>query len=450
MLCGMRPWDIPFELNPILHERTYPIYRGIRTYHLNLITQQLLIMKQNLIFRKTLFALTLGMATTSFAQVNQATMYNGGGNNPGSTGSYYGNNCDATGIRSFAGGYDTDVSGAYSVGMGLRAKVTSSNSFAFGYYTNVSGGHSLGFGYKTKVPGAYAIGMGYQADASGNWSLALGRDVKSSGLHSIVLGKGVSTSTPLTNGINQSLMVGFNSNVPTFFVGGANGSGTYGKVGVGTSTPSVTFEVGDVNGSNEIDTKLNGFTLVDGANSSLMFGNGGGIGHWALEMHTNGLNFWKPFGSMGGHDNYLLYLHNNGNVGVNTDNPTAQFTVNGKTLIGTPGVVPTPDGYKLFVEEGILAEKVKVALYTTADWADYVFAPDYRLRPLAEVKQFVSENNHLPGVPSAQELVDDAGYDIQKMDATLLEKIEELTLYTIQLAEENKELKERINALENE
>ena len=61
----------------------------------------------------------------------------------------------------------------------------------------------------------------------------------------------------------------------------------------------------------------------------------------------------------------------------------------GNVTIGT--VASTPGVYKLYVEGGILTEKVKVAVDGTADWADYVFAPDYKLMPLEEVESFCQE-----------------------------------------------------------
>lgn len=115
-------------------------------------------------------------------------------------------------------------------------------------------------------------------------------------------------------------------------------------------------------------------------------------------------------------------------------------TVNGLLVIGKPvnftQATPFPTGYSLFVENGILTEKVKVAVKTTANWADYVFAEDYKLKSLEEVETFVNANKHLPGVPSAKEVVAN-GLDLATMDAKLLEKIEELTLYMIELKKQN-------------
>jgi hypothetical protein len=178
-------------------------------------------------------------------------------------------------------------------------------------------------------------------------------------------------------------------------------------------------------------------------------------GEWAVEYETanpgfEGLNFWKPFGATGTAGNHFLFVSNTGKVGINSNNPTAQLTVNGNMLVGDPANVTLPTGYKLYVQTGILTEKVKVALTTNpTDWADYVFEKDYKLKTLEEVSSYVEKNKHLPGVPSTKELVEQGGIDLGKMSAKLMEKIEELTLYTIQLNEKNKELTERLSKLES-
>jgi hypothetical protein len=135
----------------------------------------------------------------------------------------------------------------------------------------------------------------------------------------------------------------------------------------------------------------------------------------------------------------------NSTLDLGTNNMIAiRINANGSVLVGN---TLTPAGYKLYVEQGILTEKIKVAVKNTAEWSDYVFANNYNLLPLTEVENFINANSHLPGVPSAQEVVND-GINVAKMDAKLLEKIEELTLYIIDmnkrieiLEKENKELK---------
>lgn len=118
---------------------------------------------------------------------------------------------------------------------------------------------------------------------------------------------------------------------------------------------------------------------------------------------------------------------NNSNIWFNTANSTS----NGKIYLGaTPSYPSTTGNYKLFVEGGILTEKVKVALRSSANWADYVFAKDYKLMPLKEVETFVNANKHLPGIDSAEELAKN-GIDVAEMQSKQMEKIEELTLYII-------------------
>lgn len=111
----------------------------------------------------------------------------------------------------------------------------------------------------------------------------------------------------------------------------------------------------------------------------------------------------------------------------------------GGILIGT-GLRSTPAGYKLYVSDGILTERVKVAVKSTADWRDHVLQKSYPLRTVEEVESFIASNGHLPGVPTAQEMIRD-GNDLHQTDALLLEKIEEMTLYIIELKRENTALK---------
>jgi len=77
---------------------------------------------------------------------------------------------------------------------------------------------------------------------------------------------------------------------------------------------------------------------------------------------------------------------------------------------------------------------------------DYVFKPDYRLMPLAELRQFVLTNSHLPNIPNEQE-IRDKGINLDEMQLKLLEKDEELTLYVIELDAQNKLLRQEIELL---
>ncbi|MEL6535068.1 MAG: hypothetical protein AAFQ98_06630, partial [Bacteroidota bacterium] len=82
----------------------------------------------------------------------------------------------------------------------------------------------------------------------------------------------------------------------------------------------------------------------------------------------------------------------------------------------------------------------------TGTWADYVFADDYQLRPLEEVANYIEEHNHLPDVMSAEEVAEH-GYAQTEVNETLLRKIEELTLYMIEMKADNEALKAGNEAL---
>ena len=99
-----------------------------------------------------------------------------------------------------------------------------------------------------------------------------------------------------------------------------------------------------------------------------------------------------------------------------------------------------PSGYIFAVNGKAIFEEVKVSLYE--NWPDYVFEPEYNLTPLNELKTQIEDLGHLPNVPSAEEVAEN-GFHLGEMDATLLEKIEELTLYLI-------EVNETVETLKNE
>ncbi|MBI1289265.1 MAG: hypothetical protein GC178_16990 [Flavobacteriales bacterium] len=103
-----------------------------------------------------------------------------------------------------------------------------------------------------------------------------------------------------------------------------------------------------------------------------------------------------------------------------------------------------PQGYALGVAGKIIAEEVEVQLST--NWPDYVFESEYEKLSLDELRTFISENGHLPDVPSAKE-IEENGVSLGEMDAVLLRKIEELTLYMLELKQENEQLKKVVEEL---
>ena len=113
----------------------------------------------------------------------------------------------------------------------------------------------------------------------------------------------------------------------------------------------------------------------------------------------------------------------------------------GEVLIGQ-----TSNGqdFKLAVNGTIGAEEVKVV----ANTADYVFKEDYNLRSLEEVEAFIQKEKHLPGIPSAKEQLEQKHIGVSNMMGKHLEKIEELTLYMIEMKKQNQTLQKRVEELE--
>lgn len=111
----------------------------------------------------------------------------------------------------------------------------------------------------------------------------------------------------------------------------------------------------------------------------------------------------------------------------------------GAVCIGTKTV---STGYMLNVGGKIIAEELRVQL--EAAWPDYVFDKQYRLRSLPELDSYISQHKHLPDIPAAEE-VESSGIAVGEMQQKLVEKIEELSLYVIDLQKQVTELKNRLN-----
>lgn len=142
---------------------------------------------------------------------------------------------------------------------------------------------------------------------------------------------------------------------------------------------------------------------------------------------------------------------------VGTDGTTTRFSVkaSGLTEIYTPSTVTTD---KLLVisnstkkllqltNDGILRSREVIVDLTT--WADYVFEPTYSLMPLDALNTFIAQNKHLPNVPAAAEMTQ-KGLNVSESNVMLMEKIEELTLYILQLNNQLIEQQKQIQELKN-
>ena len=129
------------------------------------------------------------------------------------------------------------------------------------------------------------------------------------------------------------------------------------------------------------------------------------------------------------------------------DNDKETFIVqsNGKVTIGKSFTNTTHTDYLLSVSGKVVCNDLRV-LPLSGNWPDYVFSANHKLMSLEEVEQSVKANQHLPGMPSAKE-VEANGIDIGEMQRKLLEKMEEMTLYMIELKKENVELRAKIDTI---
>ena len=270
-----------------------------------------------------------------------------------------------------------------------------------------NGNYSATVGMSNMTSGANSLAVGQANKTLGAASMALGKFVWARATNAVVIGSGMgdTEAKALINNYSGSLMIGFNSNRPTLFVSSSSGLSTTGKIGIGNVTnPLAKMHL--LSDSNE-DAGI----ILETSNKSakkafLQFYDD----RHRIEVSKNGMRIASP------NDAMTLDASNirmNGKVGVNIDN----------AFVGDYD-------YTLAVKGGILTSEVFVK--EVDEWHDYVFSDDYHLMTLTDLEHFIHDNGHLPDMPSGTEILE-KGYNIVEMEGALLKKIEELTLYTIEL-----------------
>ncbi len=206
-----------------------------------------------------------------------------------------------------------------------------------------------------------------------------------------------------------------------------------GNIGIGTSDATSKLHVYRSGG-------LNMNLETSGDNAVRLYFTGSNQ-QWSLrKFNNNKIGFADdtnggkiPFSIEPGASSNTIYVNSESKVGIGT----TDFTGN----------------HKLRVEGSIGAREIKVE---ASGWSDFVFYDNYELRTLEEVEEHIVEKGHLPEIPSESEVAEN-GINLGEMNAKLLQKIEELTLYMIdmnkrvsQLENENQELKSKVSALSGE
>ena len=242
-------------------------------------------------------------------------------------------------------------------------------------------------------------------------------------------------SLPIRNVVYQYL--------DTTFPDAENHFPVKGNAGIGTNAPIAAMEIkrnaGDGNNKNFLLALSNVWSPAGLNEPTIMLTNGDntdGFSYWTVGARVSGDNAHK--------DPQVFKI----GFKAPKENDEHEFfsidSYQGRVKIGYCN--SNVDGYKLYVEEGILTEKVKVAVKNSEDWYDHVFNADYELMPLTDLEKYIVANKHLPDVPTTKEVMTN-GLDLGKTNGLLLKKVEELTLYLIELKNDLEKTKKELAAL---
>lgn len=232
---------------------------------------------------------------------------------------------------------------------------------------------------------------------------------------------------------------------------------TDGKLGIGTSSPGNKVAIrGDANSTDHVLSVTTAYTgdaqirAVEGFSYPATGKGYGGFfegGYRGVKANSYGNSYtgWSigVEGSAYGTSGTRIGIFGRGVGG--TTNWAGYFSegdvyVTNELRVGS-GAINGANGYKVAIDGKLIAEEVRVQ--SSGDWPDYVFEDNYNLTTLQDLEKSIEKNGHLPGVPSAKE-VDEEGIILGEMQKILLEKIEELTLYTIDLQKQMEALKSEL------
>ena len=332
--------------------------------------------------------------------------YQTGYNNTGSFNSFVG---DMAGYSNTEGQYNTFVGSVAG-----NSNTTGDGNSALGRragHGNIAGSNNTFLGFWAGAYNTNGSNNLFSGDNSGTSN--------TTGSFNSFLGSYADGVAGITNAtaVGARAEVGASNSLVLGSIAGLNGAPADTKVGIGTTTPSRQLEVRkDQAGSTYIQI-TNQNDTADASRSRFAVVAGGVTQEMQSIARDGGY-----FGTTSNHP-FRIYTNKNtrmtidaaGNVGINTLTPTERLHVVGNIRFTGSLINSAPE----------------------EDIPDYVFEQGYPLMPLEQLAQYVQREKHLPNVPSAAE-VRENGLNLVKLQASMLEKIEELTLYTIQQAKQHK------------
>lgn len=398
----------------------------------------------------------------------------------GASASALGSNNTVSGTKSTAIGNDNIISSGFGFIAGAQSIINSSstNSYIIGGFNTIFTGSQE----------SYVFGSASEARASR--VMLIGHRLKSGSTNQIIIGAGP-VGGFLTSNKMHSLAVGFKSTFPTFFVSESPASDRTGKVSIGNTTdPQAKLHIRadaaedaslllEATGTNKISSFImaggqaylgtasnnHSLSFVTGGTNTRMFINAAN-GNIAIGNNTDpqarlhikaegtqdagilleasgtgksaGIFFTKSAVNIGTLDkdqpiafftagtDLKMKITPEGNVGIGVASPLYKLHVAGNAKFDNQVVI---DAGGLYVNGEVKAKKFHASI---SPFPDFVFEPGYKLLSINEVESFINQNGHLPGVPNAAE-VEQNGIELGEMNALLLQKIEELTLYIIAL-----------------
>ncbi len=323
---------------------------------------------------------------------------------------------------SAGGATTTGTQNTFIGGQAGNSNTTGQNNLFMGLnsgYNNLTGSDNVFLGNSaggSNTSGSSNTFIGSSAGATGvltNVS-AIGSGATATASNTVVLGQAATTitGTGLASGSGlrfANLNVGSAGAISSTRALGLDGAGNVILVAIPSTSPSVASFDEELKSNNTSTPKSEEINAINDKIATL-----------SKEKNT-----WTGLDG---------YLYNN--------------STNGVVIKGT-GL----DGNSLIVKGGVLSKEVNVKVEGSESWPDYVFQPSYKRMSLDEVEKFITVNKHLPNVPSAAEMAI-TGNNLGKTDVKLLEKVEELTLYLLEMKKANdaqsaelKALKQQVNSL---